>query len=67
MYGEHGEVKVTQGNKHDYLGMILIFENCEVKVDMTNYVKDVLEVFPVKFIRGNNIGHLPMFPLLSLK
>ena len=25
-YGEHGEVKSTRGNKHEYLGMTLIFE-----------------------------------------
>ena len=49
MYGDHGEVKAVQGNKHDYLGMTLVFGNREVKVDMFDYFKNMLEEFPVKF------------------
>src|SRR5210317_1495413 len=52
-YGEHGEVKSTRGNKHEYLEMTLIFENKELKVDMTDYVKNMLKEFPVKFNRSD--------------
>ena len=49
MYGEHGEVKAVRGNTHDYLGMTLRFNNGEVKIDMNEYVQNMLNEFPVKF------------------
>ena len=49
MYGEHGEVKATRGKKHDYLGMMLIFEDQDVLVDMREYLRKMFEEFPIKF------------------
>lgn len=49
MYGddELGHVKAVRGPKHDYLAMVLDFSTPgEVKVDMTNYVKSMVEDFP---------------------
>jgi hypothetical protein len=49
-YGEHGEVAIHRGKKHDYLGMELDFsEKGKVKIGMTEYVACMLEVFPEKF------------------
>ena len=48
-YGEHGKVKAHRGKVHDYLGMIFEYEDKgKVKVDMSSYVKNMLEDFPVK-------------------
>jgi hypothetical protein len=48
-YGEHGEVAIHQGKKHDYLGMELDFsEKGKVKIGTTKYVASMLEVFPEK-------------------
>jgi hypothetical protein len=45
-YGEHGEVAIHWGKKHDYLGMELDFsEKGKVKIRMTEYVASMLEVF----------------------
>ena len=50
MYGEYGEVVATRGNKHEYLGMDITFnENREVTIDMVDYSKDMLKEFPIKF------------------
>ena len=47
MYGEYKAVSPTRGKVHDYLGMVLDFrEKGYVKVDMTAYVKGMLEDFP---------------------
>ena len=49
-YGEHGKVKAHRGAKHDYLGMVLDYsERRKIIVDMTDYIKDMLGEFPVKF------------------
>jgi hypothetical protein len=48
-YGEHGEVAIHRGKKHDYLGMELDFsEKGKVKIGMTEYIASMLEVFPEK-------------------
>ena len=50
MYGKYGEVKVTRGKIHDYLGMRFDFsEPGKVKVDMIDYVKEMLDDFSEKF------------------
>ena len=42
-----GRVKAVKRNRHDYLGMILDFsKKGKVMVDMTGYVKKMLEEFP---------------------
>ena len=46
-YGDHGEVKATRGDRHDYLAMILDFSTPGVlKVDMVDYVKKMIDEFP---------------------
>ena len=48
-YGTHAEMKATCGDTHDYLGMTLIFQDGELIMDMVDYVKNMLEEFPIKF------------------
>jgi hypothetical protein len=49
-YGSLGEVKTTRGPIHDYLGMIFDYsEKGIVKIDMCDYVKGMLDDFPIKF------------------
>ena len=46
-YGSIGEVKVVYGLRHVYLGMNFDFSiNGSIKIDMTDYVKDMLEEYP---------------------
>ena len=52
MYGQHGEVKAIRGNIHDYLGMTFRFRNGEVKIDMVDYIEEMLKDFAVKFSRN---------------
>ena len=43
------KVKATRGNKHDYLAMILDYSvKGKVKIDMTKYVQQMLEEFPLE-------------------
>ena len=51
MYGEYGEVKTTRGDVYEYLGMKFIFDRKkgEVKVDMNDYIGNMIEEFPIKF------------------
>jgi hypothetical protein len=47
--GEHGEVVIHRGKKHDYLGMEIDFsEKGKAKISMTEYVESMLVVFPEK-------------------
>jgi hypothetical protein len=49
-YGSLGEVKTTRGPIHDYLGMIFDYSKKGiVKIDMCDYVKGMLDDFPIKF------------------
>jgi hypothetical protein len=58
-YGEHGEVAIHRGKKHDYLGMEIDFsEKGKVKIGMTEYVESMLEVFPEK-IKSTNTAVTP--------
>ena len=57
MYGTHGAVKVTRGMLHDYLGMMIDFSTpSKVKVDMSDYVKAMLEEFPVKLKPNESVA-----------
>ncbi len=48
-YGSIGQVKITRGKVHEYLGMTLDFsQDGKVIVDMRDYVKGMLESFPMK-------------------
>jgi len=50
MYGKHGEVKVTRGHKHDYLGMTFDFsEKGKVQIDMIDYMASMVDDFSTKF------------------
>ena len=49
MYGTHGAVKATRGKVHDYLGMTFDFsQNGKVIVDMSDYITNMVEEFPIK-------------------
>ena len=54
-YGKIGEVKTHTGNEHDYLGMIFRFDRKKkfVEIDMRNYVKSMLDDFPIKLESGD--------------
>ena len=56
MYGNLGKVKEVRGNVHRYLGMKFVFGEGKVKIDMANYIKRMLEEFPVKFHKHKFIG-----------
>ena len=44
---EIGQVKATRGKRHDYLAMVLDYSiPGKLQVDMTNYVKDMVNEFP---------------------
>ena len=52
-YGQHGKVKIHCGKVHDYLGMKLDYsEKKKIKIDMRDYVKGMLDSFPIKFKKG---------------
>ena len=43
-YGEFGEVTVTRGKRHEYLGMIFDFlKEGEVQIDMKEYMEDMID------------------------
>ena len=49
-YGQHGKVKIHCGKVHDYLGMKLDYsEKKKIKIDLRDYVKGMLDSFPIKF------------------
>ena len=49
-YGSLGEVKVTRGDVHDYLGMRFDFSiKGQVTVDMTDYIANMIDECSVKF------------------
>jgi hypothetical protein len=48
MYGKHGRVTATRGGVHNYLRMELDYrKQGELKINMTKYVKNMLNNFPV--------------------
>jgi hypothetical protein len=59
MYGKHGRVTATHGRVHDYLGMALDYcKRGEVKINMTKYVGNMLNNFPVK-LRKKDVAKTP--------
>ena len=56
-YGKHTEVKSTRGFIHEYLGMTLEFRSGRLIVDMVEYVKNMLEEFPIKFKAGEIVAN----------
>ena len=58
MYGEYSEVKTTRGDIHDFLGVIYDFsEPGKVKLDMIDYVQQMLDEFPVKFTEKDSVAN----------
>lgn len=54
---EIGEVKAVRGQRHDYLAMVLDYSRPGMlQMDMTNYVKSMIEDFPAKL---EGIGTFP--------
>ena len=59
MCGKHGEVKCTRGKVHDYLGMTIDFRTKgKVIIQMTDYVKTMLDEFSVK-LKEKDIATTP--------
>ena len=63
-YGKHGELKSNRGKAHKYLVITFYFnEKGKVKMKMDDYVKSIINDFPIKINRndatltpdGNNI------------
>ena len=51
-YGQHEKVKVHHGKVHEHLGMKLDYsEKKKLKIDMRDYVKGMLDTFPIKLKR----------------
>ena len=66
-YGEHGKVKAHRGKVHDYLGMIFQYEDeGKVKVNMSSYVKNMLDDFPVKLKKSKRQPHPPVKAYITL-
>jgi len=52
-YGSIGEVKVTRGKIHDYLGMKLEYTvPGQVTIDMVDYVQSMIDNFPKAALKG---------------
>ena len=52
-YGSIGEVKVTRGKIHEYLGMKLDYSvQGQVSIDMVDYVQSMVEGFPKEHLQG---------------
>ena len=50
LYGSHGKVTTTRGNRHDYLGMTFDFsEPGKVMIDMIDYMEAMVDDFSTKF------------------
>jgi hypothetical protein len=58
-YGKHGKVTATCGKVHDYLRMELDYrKQGELKVNMTKYVENKINKFPVK-LGKKDVGKTP--------
>ena len=58
MYREHGDVSITCGFEHDYLGMTLRYKEDELEVNMTNYMKNMVSGF-LEDIKENKFASTP--------
>jgi hypothetical protein len=60
-YCKHGDVKVHWGPKFDYLGMVFNYTNKGIlKVDISKYVEDMVDEFPVKLKLTNTTASTPV-------
>ena len=56
-YGRIGEVKMTRGKIHDYLGMRIDYSvDGEVKFDMIDYVESMIKDFPEDELKGKEVA-----------
>ena len=56
-FGQLGEVKMTQGPLHNYLGMTLdYFMPGQVSIDMSHYVKKMVKEFPQENLKGVSVA-----------
>ena len=56
-YGAIGEVKVTRGKIHEYLGMKLDFSvKGQVSIDMVDYIQSMVENFPQECLDGAKVA-----------
>jgi hypothetical protein len=56
-YGTIGEVKVTRGKIHEYLGMKLDYSiKGAVQIDMRDYVSYMLDEFPDEYLEGAKVA-----------
>ena len=59
IYAKQGKVKINRGKVHEYLGMKLDFSvKGKLKVDMHDYVKEMLESFPIT-LHENDVALTP--------
>ena len=57
MFGQLGEVKMTQGPLHDYLGMTLDYSvPGQFSIDMSHYVKKMVKEFPQENLRRASVA-----------
>ena len=58
MYGEYSDVKFTRGEIHDFLGVVFDFtEPGKVRVDMIDYVQQMLDDFSVEFSENDKVAN----------
>ena len=56
MYGKHGAVKVNRGKVQDFMGMVFDFSKSgKVMVNMSDYVKTMIEDFSIKFKQNDSV------------
>ena len=59
MYGDPkiGKIKAVRGKVHEYLAMTLDYtKKGEVKIEMKQYVQNMLDTFPIKFKDGDAVN-----------
>ena len=59
MYGDPkiGKIKAVRGKVHEYLAMTLDYtKRGEVKIEMIQYVQNMLDTFPIKFKDGDAVN-----------
>ena len=49
MYSSYGEVTAMRGDTHQYLGMTLVFMDGELKINMKEYIWEMIAELPVRF------------------
>ena len=56
-YGSIGEVKITRGKIHEYLGMTLDYSvPGQVSINMIDYVKSMIANFPEEYLQGSKVA-----------